>query len=104
MKYNSLITHQQTTMHDIFVFALGALVGGVISGLWVNIRIRWRKGRNQLMAPQKARQELKEKVKKAQSEYNQGWQELRTAIWQMVLLIIFLGICLMLLTNYLPFM
>jgi uncharacterized membrane protein (DUF106 family) len=91
-------------MHDIFVFALGAAIGGVIAGLWVNIRIRWSKARNQLRAPQKARQELQEKVKKAKGEYDQGWRELRTAFWQMVVLVIFLAICFTALTNYLAYM
>lgn len=87
-------------MRDIFIFLLGASIGGVITGLWINVSRHWNNARGRISAPRKAKQELQEQVKKAQSEYNQGWRELRTAAWQLLVLVVFLAICFAALTNY----
>ena len=91
-------------MRDILIFVLGALIRGVITSLWVNASRHWRNARGQISAPRKAKLELQEKVKQAQGEYSQGWRELRTAAWQLLILVVFLTICFVALTNYVAFL
>jgi hypothetical protein len=87
-------------MRDIFIFLVGAFIGGVITSLWVNASRHWQNARGRISAPRKAKEELQEKVKMAQGEYSQGWRELRTAVWQLLILVIFLAVCFIALTNY----
>jgi hypothetical protein len=83
------------------IFLLGVVAGSVVTSFWINVSNRWRKATGQLKAPEKARQEAQAKVQSARKEYAQGWRELRRALWQFFLLLLFLLVCFVVLSNYL---
>lgn len=87
-------------MRDLVLFLVGAIIGSIVTSLWVNVSRHWQNARGRISAPRKAKEELQEKVKKAQGEYSQGWRELRTAVWQLLILVVFLAVCFIALTNY----
>jgi hypothetical protein len=88
-------------LYLLFIFLLGGLSGGTATALWISGRNRLRRATDRLRAPDKARQEAQLKVKTARTEYAQGWRELRAALAQFLLLLLFLALCFLLVRNYL---
>jgi hypothetical protein len=90
-----------TDLYEILIFLLGVMVGSVITLLWTSARTHWQRATGQLRAHEKARQQAKEHVQSARVQTAQGWRELRNALWQLLLLLVFLVICFYVLTNFL---
>lgn len=55
-------------MTELFIFLAGALIGGVVTAVWISMRNRWTKARSLLDAPDKAKSEGRAKIKEAKGK------------------------------------
>ncbi len=74
------------------VFIAGALVGGMIVWLFVEMRAAWQRGSGLLKAPDKARAESAKARQKARDDVSKGRRELGRALVTLLLLALTLAV------------
>ena len=75
-------------MVEALFFVVGALFGIIVTQLWQSARDRWQAARGMMKAPDKAKNEGREKIQKARAAAAKGRMELVRATLLFILLVL----------------
>ena len=71
----------------VAIFIVGVAVGVVVTRLWLAAEAQWKKARGMLGAPDKARDESKQKVKKAREDAAKARRDMVNAAFRYALVV-----------------